>query len=86
MRISCPFCGDRDVSEFIIRGEVATARPTAQSIGAMTDYVHSRANPSGVTREYWLHAAGCRQWLIVTRNTRTHAVHDVAYAAQEDAP
>ena len=27
-------------------------------------------NPSGETTERWFHAAGCRRWLTVARDTR----------------
>ncbi|PZO89700.1 MAG: hypothetical protein DI631_12830 [Acinetobacter johnsonii] len=36
-------------------------------------------------REYWHHAGGCRRWLVVARDTATHAVASVRDAA-EDRP
>jgi len=33
-----------------------------------------RDNPSGLHQEYWYHGGGCRSWLVVTRNTRTHDI------------
>jgi sarcosine oxidase subunit delta len=27
-----------------------------------------------VHRELWQHVYGCRRWLVVTRDTRTHAI------------
>ena len=41
---------------------------------AFTDYVYLRDNPAGSFREYWYHAQGCRRWLIVERDTRTHEI------------
>ena len=40
----------------------------------MHDYVYLRDNPAGPHRELWYHAGGCRAWLIVGRDTRTHAI------------
>lgn len=84
MRIPCPFCGDRDVSEFSVRGEVpATPRPDADAPGsadAMARHLFTRVNPAGPNREHWHHAAGCRAWLVVERDTRTHAVLAVGFA------
>ena len=86
MRISCPYCGDRDSEEFSIQGEVAGPRPSAQSgdaadIAAFHAYVHLRANDFGLTKEYWYHVNGCRRLLVVSRDTRNHAILDVTFAA-----
>jgi len=75
MRIPCPHCGSRDSQEFVYRGDAAPVRPAADaSETAFTDYVYLRDNPAGSFREYWYHAQGCRRWLIVTRDTRTHEI------------
>ena len=37
-------------------------------------YVYERDNPAGRQREYWHHSAGCRAWIVVTRDTRTHRI------------
>jgi heterotetrameric sarcosine oxidase delta subunit len=86
MRILCPYCGVRDAEEFAIQGEVAGPRPEPGDFGpaaldAFHDYVHLRANEYGPTREYWYHAAGCRRWLIVSRDTRGHAILKTEFAA-----
>jgi heterotetrameric sarcosine oxidase delta subunit len=36
--------------------------------------VYVRDNPAGPHRELWFHAASCHEWLVVTRDTRTHAI------------
>ena len=46
----------------------------------MCDYVYLRDNPAGRHREFWYHAFGCRAWLSVTRDTRTHAIERVETA------
>jgi sarcosine oxidase subunit delta len=30
--------------------------------------------------EYWQHVAGCRTWLIVTRDTTSHEIANIAFA------
>lgn len=75
MRIPCPFCGNRDSREFVTRGDAAPQRPAdATDQTAMFDYVYQRANPAGTLHEHWYHAAGCRNWIVVTRDTRSHEV------------
>ncbi len=51
---------------------------------AFFDYVYLRDNPAGPLAELWYHRAGCRSWLVVERDTRTHAIASAALAA--DAP
>jgi len=36
--------------------------------------VYLRDNPAGPHRELWFHAGGCHDWLIVSRDTRTHEI------------
>ncbi len=43
-------------------------------------YVYERANPRGPHQEYWHHVAGCRQWLVVSRDTLSHEVQASALA------
>ena len=75
MRVNCPLCGERDRREFTYQGaDVALARP-ARDAGeeAWDRYLHLRDNPAGETRDLWQHDP-CGAWLVVTRNTVTHAV------------
>ena len=79
MRITCPHCGERGNEEFLYRGAADPRRPAPDAPEtAWHDYVYLRDNPAGSHREMWLHAYGCRRWLVVTRDTRTHAIADVA--------
>ena len=83
MRIPCPYCGPRGNEEFTYLGDAGVARPDAAAAdagAAFHDYVYLRDNPSGAHRELWYHGGGCRKWLVVTRNTRTHEISDVAFA------
>jgi sarcosine oxidase subunit delta len=84
--IPCPFCGDRDLSEFIRRGEVPTPRPQLEDgTDAFVEHVYVRTNPAGVTEEYWYHEAGCRQWQVVRRDTRTHVIEAVSFCSASRA-
>jgi sarcosine oxidase subunit delta len=85
MRIPCPYCGPRSHDEFVYHGDATLRRPEGSSPGndpdadkhaenAMFEYVYLRSNPAGPHKELWFHAAGCHAWLIVERDTRTHAI------------
>ena len=83
MRIACPHCGARGVDEFSYLGDATLGRPDPAAEGAeaaFVDYVFLRDNPAGLHRELWQHASGCQSWLVVTRDTRTHEIHDVESA------
>ncbi|WP_066819151.1 sarcosine oxidase subunit delta [Sphingomonas mali] len=83
MRIPCPYCGNRDSSEFSYRSDAAPVRPAADApVAAFHDYVYLRDNPAGPISEHWYHAAGCRAWLVVTRDTRTHEISAAAIAQE----
>ena len=84
MRIPCPYCGSRDIGEFVYRGDATPLRPESEAgdVGnAMFDYVYLRSNPMGPHEEHWYHAQGCRNWLVVTRNTLTHEIPSARLAA-----
>lgn len=83
MRINCPNCGERDRREFYYQGDaIALSRPDPDAgPKAWDDYLHNRDNPAGDTRDLWFHEAGCGAWLVVERNTVSHAVYSVRLAA-----
>jgi heterotetrameric sarcosine oxidase delta subunit len=87
MRIPCPHCGERDVQEFSYLGDATPRRPEGldASAAAMHDYVYLRDNTAGPHRELWYHGGGCRAWLVVTRDTRTHAIASAEPARQRRA-
>jgi heterotetrameric sarcosine oxidase delta subunit len=77
MRIPCPHCGPRDVREFSYLGDATLRRPdpaAADALEQFTDYVYLRDNPAGPHHELWYHGFGCQAWLVVTRDTRNHAI------------
>ncbi len=83
MRITCPFCGVREHSEFVCLGAAAPERPDPDAPDAARlfhDAVYLRDNPAGPLKEHWYHAAACRRWLVVERDTRDHDILSVAMA------
>jgi len=78
--ITCPHCGPREESEFSCGGEAHIARPLAENSltdAEFADYLFLRDNPKGVFLERWRHAAGCRRWFNVVRDTVTHEIIEV---------
>ena len=100
MRIDCCHCGPRGNEEFTYLGDATVQRPPADPGRALDDgararwhdYVYLRDNPAGPHRELWQHVSGCRAWLVVTRDVRTHAIlqvepaRDVALAGTAHEP
>ena len=84
LRITCPFCGPRDHNEFTYGGDAGVTRPGIDdySMERWYQYVFVRSNPAGWMREYWQHTGGCRAWLVVERNTRTHAIGNAWLASE----
>ncbi len=87
MRITCPYCGERDRREFYYRGAAVDLDRPAPDAGeaAWNDFVYQRENPAGPTRELWYHEGGCGAWIVVTRNTVTHEMIDAQPASEERA-
>ena len=85
LRISCPYCGLRDHTEFTYGGDATLRRPDSEtgSDAAWEDYVYLRDDPKGPHQEYWHHVQGCRAWLVVSRDTLTHAIAAVRPAGTE---
>jgi heterotetrameric sarcosine oxidase delta subunit len=86
--IRCPYCGERDMSEFAYGGEAHIARP--RNSGALNDgewatYVFERSNPKGIHAERWMHQAGCRRFFNMLRNTATDDILAV-YRVGEPRP
>ena len=85
MIINHPHLGPRDASEFTILGDASLInRPDWQAVDAddaFYNYQYLRDNPAGLHRELWFHEQGDRSWLVVTRDTVTHAVIEVALAS-----
>jgi methylglutamate dehydrogenase subunit B len=87
MRIHCPFCGERDLSEFVYHGDANATRPHSDVADASERFlnaVYLRDNPAGPHLELWYHNFGCHSWLKVLRDTRTHEILGVAFARPEN--
>jgi len=74
--INCPFCKNRNETEFVYGGPVGMNRPDP-NISTDTEWVEYLTlvpNPTGPVQEYWWHARGCGKWFAITRNTVTHDI------------
>ena len=83
IRIPCPFCGERDHSEFTYGGDGSIQYPTLN--GSLNDWleaVYQRKNIRGLQTESWHHVNGCRMWILVERDTVTHEIRSVQPAHQ----
>lgn len=75
--IKCPYCGERDQTEFSCHGESHIARPenpNEVSDKEWGEYLFFRSNPKGMHYERWTHDHGCRQWFNVQRHTVTDKI------------
>lgn len=84
--IHCPHCGPRDHTEFGYGGDAGARRPADDAAEtAWVDFVYHRDNPRGPHEELWQHVQGCRAWIVVRRDTLTHAISDtrLPHAATE---
>lgn len=76
MKITCPYCGTRNESEFVYGGPVVAKRPdpNAVSDAEWIEYLTVVPNPLGPVEERYWHARGCGEWLTLWRDTRTHDI------------
>jgi heterotetrameric sarcosine oxidase delta subunit len=77
--LHCPHCGDRSVYEFRFGGEVKERPAPDASEDDWVRYTYVKTNEAGVQKEWWYHRAGCRQWIVATRNTITNQVLDTSF-------
>ena len=84
--INCPFCGERDQSEFTSGGEAHIIRPkqpTELSDDEWAEFLFMRKNIKGIQFERWNHLYGCRQWFNLVRNTATDEILKVYNMGQK---
>ena len=83
IRIKCPYCGERDHSEFTYGGDGSIVYP---SLDAPTEEwvsaIFFRENIYGLQTETWHHTNGCRLWLKVKRSTITHEIYSIETAQE----
>lgn len=75
IRIKCPYCGERDHSEFTYGGDASIKYPALDASEAeWTEAIFFRENIKGIQKETWHHTNGCRLWLEIERSTITHEI------------
>lgn len=80
MKYSCPWCGERNETEFHCGGESHIQRPgPAEDVAdaVWADYMFFNDNIKGWHYERWCHVSGCGQWFNMLRHTVTHEVWKV---------
>ncbi len=87
LRLSCPICGTRDETEFVYGGDASVKRPalSVPDTYPWLEFVFYRDNMRGRHLEYWQHVQGCRQWLVLERDTATHEHGDCRLASETEA-
>ncbi|MEA2668743.1 MAG: sarcosine oxidase, subunit delta [Chloroflexota bacterium] len=81
MLIPCPWCGDREDTEFTYGGAAGVGYPNDQeriNDADWASYLFVRPNLKGELTERWAHAAGCRRWFTVLRDTVSHEIRPAA--------
>ena len=76
--IPCPWCGERDETEFSYGGQAGIAYPAdpaALDDAQWAQWLFFRDNTKGAFAERWVHTHGCRRWFSITRDTVTHEIH-----------
>jgi sarcosine oxidase subunit delta len=84
MLIDCPYCGERAQAEFTYERTLDSIVGLDMPVEEVLARLFSRANPRGEDRELWRHTFGCRQWLVLRRHRRTHAIAAVDPYAPDD--
>ena len=78
IRIKCPYCGERDHSEFTYGGDGSIMYPSLEAPAEeWVKAIFFRENVYGVQTETWHHSNGCRLWLKVKRSTINHEIQSV---------
>lgn len=86
IRINCPFCGERDHTEFSYGGDASIVYPELDApVEEWHEAIFMRENIRGMQSETWHHAYGCRMWLVVERDTMTHEIKSVRLAHEGNA-
>jgi heterotetrameric sarcosine oxidase delta subunit len=70
LRVACPFCGERPVAEFSFGGELRDV--SSPDPASDFDRVYLRDNVAGLQQERWYHAAGCKRWVTLSRDTTSN--------------
>lgn len=87
--IHCPWCGERDQTEFSYHGEAHIVRPpepAALSDEEWANYLFFRKNPKGAHYERWMHAFGCRRYFNMARNTVSGEIYGTYRFGEKPPP
>lgn len=74
LRIDCPHCGPRAQAEFAYERTLDSIVTLDMPAEEAVRRLYARANPRGEDDELWRHSYGCRQWLVMRRDRRTHDI------------
>ncbi len=81
--LTCPNCGQRNVSEFRFGGEtVQRPSPTETTRATWAEYLYMRKNVLGVQSEWWYHGA-CGCWFIAERHTKTQEILETYFLPEK---
>ena len=73
LSLPCPFCGQRDETEFLNAGPAKPARPNADVTDSKwVEWLTVPVNTIGYVEEKWWHAKGCGKWFTIKRPPVTH--------------
>ncbi len=75
--IDCPHCGEHAQIEFVYERTLDSIVTFDMPDEVAVARLYARANPIGFDDELWRHAYGCRQWIVLRRNRRSHAIASV---------
>ena len=67
----CPFCGDRNETEFHFAGELGKVRPDTTGDISATDwstYLFTQRNEKGAVHEVWMHTP-CAELFVLERDS-----------------
>jgi heterotetrameric sarcosine oxidase delta subunit len=74
--IPCPYCGERDESEFDYGGRVVDFPTLDASTSEWHQAVHLCPDNAEWADEFWYHFAGCERWIRLRRNLSNHNFAD----------
>jgi len=78
--INCPYCGERDQSEFSYGGRIRNypALDSSASIETWHRAIHLHDSSQTPIGEYWHHECGCEQWIEINRDVDSHEMTPVS--------
>jgi sarcosine oxidase subunit delta len=70
--IPCPYCGERDESEFDYGGRAVEFPVLSAPRDEWHRALHLSCDAGEDADEYWYHSAGCERWIRLRRNLASH--------------